>query len=138
MLRLCLPILFLICSDSYKLLIKKKELSLKPRVVLFSSDFPEISTESSPLEKADENQSQFKGFGKKDKKGKNEKTEKEKLEDMKLESEIQRTNMFQNIKQKREEALETKISQLKEEEDLISSDPSVGAVPEVFYYNYYK
>jgi len=48
-----------------------------------------------------------------------------------IEKEILSTKMFKNIEKKREEALNDKIQKLREEEELIASDPSVGAVPEL-------
>jgi len=41
------------------------------------------------------------------------------------------TKMFKRRANKQEEELERKIQELKEEEDLIATDPSVGAVPEL-------
>ena len=51
--------------------------------------------------------------------------------DINVEKEILSTKMFKNIEKKREEALNEKIQRLREEEELIASDPSVGAVPEL-------
>ncbi len=44
---------------------------------------------------------------------------------------IESTPFFQKKKKSRVELLDEKIRRLKEEEDLIASDPSVGAVPEL-------
>lgn len=44
---------------------------------------------------------------------------------------IQNTDMFKKKRQFQQEALEEKIQRLREEEELLASDPSVGAVPEL-------
>jgi hypothetical protein len=100
------------------------------------SDFPESSAPEPVSGKSgDEGNSKvpFKGFGKKEPpvQMKREKTAAEIEADQKLDDEIRSTNMFKNIRQRREDALDSKISQLRTEEELIASDPSVGAVPEV-------
>ena len=48
-----------------------------------------------------------------------------------LEKKILSTKMFQDQRSKSMVELDDKIRRLKEEEDLIASDPSVGAVPEI-------
>jgi hypothetical protein len=111
----------------------------RPNRALLMSDFPE-SAMPDPISSAENNEYDgsklpFKGFGKKEiisssSKSK-EKTPVEIEADQKLEDEIRKTNMFKNMRQRREDALDSKIARLKEEEELIASDPSVGAVPEV-------
>jgi hypothetical protein len=48
-----------------------------------------------------------------------------------LDAQIKGTQMFQNMNARRVMELEEKIQKLKDEDDLIASDPSVGAVPEL-------
>mmetsp|Transcript_10017 Transcript_10017/g.16752 ORF Transcript_10017/g.16752 Transcript_10017/m.16752 type:complete len:254 (+) Transcript_10017:81-842(+) len=47
------------------------------------------------------------------------------------EEKILQTDMYKRKQQRKEEALQEKIAKLREEEELIASDPSVGAVPEL-------
>lgn len=98
------------------------------------SNFQESSTDNTlSTSSSDGVGPKFKGFGKKEVPPPKpiEKTEKEREEEMKLESEIRSTNMFKNMRARQEESLDSKITKLREEEELIASDPSVGAVPEV-------
>lgn len=44
---------------------------------------------------------------------------------------ILQTKMFKSMKKKEDEELQRKIKELEEEEALIASDPSVGAVPQI-------
>jgi hypothetical protein len=44
---------------------------------------------------------------------------------------IESTPRYKNIRERRNAELDEKIRKLKEEDDLIASDPSVGAVPEI-------
>jgi hypothetical protein len=51
--------------------------------------------------------------------------------DSDLDTLIKNTEMFKSKREYRENILQSKIEQLKQEDDLIASDPSVGAVPEL-------
>ena len=77
----------------------------------------------------------FKGFGKKDDLVKQtppkQKTKEEMIEAQALESRIRASNMFRKKRAKEEETLDKKIAMVQEEEELLATDPSVGAVPEV-------
>jgi len=48
-----------------------------------------------------------------------------------VEDMIQSTDMFKKKRQVQQESLDEKIQRLREEEELLASDPSVGAVPEL-------
>ena len=102
------------------------------RTHLSMSDFPESMPPSAKEIAGKSDEPKFKGFGKKDDiVVKKAKTAKELEDDQILESKIRSTTMFQKERARQEDALDTKIAALKEEEDLIATDPSVGAVPEV-------
>ena len=76
----------------------------------------------------------FKGFSKKREEEitkEVKKTKEEILADQRLESQIRSTKMFEKKRAREEAELDAKIAAVREEEELIASDPSVGAVPEV-------
>ena len=76
----------------------------------------------------------FKGFSKKREEEiikEVKKTKEEIIADQRLESQIRSTNMFEKKRAREEAELDAKIAAVREEEELIASDPSVGAVPEV-------
>lgn len=52
-------------------------------------------------------------------------------EPVNLEKAIESSKLFKSTRARQEALLDEKIARLKEEEDLIASDPSVGAVPEI-------
>ena len=83
----------------------------------------------------DEKPKPFKGFSKKKEEEiatkEVKKTKEEILADQRLESQIRSTNMFEKKRAREEAELDAKIAAVREEEELIASDPSVGAVPEV-------
>ena len=77
----------------------------------------------------------FKGFSKKREQEiikEVQKSKEEILADQRLESQIRSTKMFEKKRAREEAELDAKIAAVQEEEDLIASDPSVGAVPEVY------
>ena len=82
----------------------------------------------------DEKPKPFKGFSKKKEEEitkEVQKTKEEVLADQRLEGQIRSTKMFEKKRAREESELDAKIAAVRAEEELIASDPSVGAVPEV-------
>jgi len=85
-----------------------------------------------PLQSSGGEDEGFKGFGKKRvDEAKAKVAEAKAEEDAKLESTILTSKMMLNVRARRETELDEKISKLREEEALLATDPSVGAVPEL-------
>ena len=82
----------------------------------------------------DSNQEEFKGFGKKKLKtppSEIQNYNNQVIQDPKVDKAIQASGRFTRMRENREKELDEKIAMLKEEDDLIATDPSVGAVPQI-------
>lgn len=132
-----MQLVFLLCTISslvhiHALILKAPRFSFNKHLLLQSADGEIPLQPIATKEKSDED-TVFKGFGKSNNKSQMlsgdtiEKKEEERI----VEKEIEGTKMFLSMRQRREDALDEKINQLREVDEQIASDPSVGAVPEV-------
>lgn len=85
------------------------------------------------IDDEDNDKEEFKGFGKKKVIMSSSEIQKNNqvIQDPKVDEVIQASGRFTRMRENREKELDDKIAILKEEDDLIATDPSVGAVPQI-------